>query len=80
MNLLKLAAEIFVIYLLYRLIFNFIIPIYKSTSQIKKQFRDVQSRMNEEMNRQQQNTTTPTDSTPPPAPKDADYIEFEEVK
>lgn len=79
MNLLKLAAEIFVIYLLYRLIFNFIIPIYKSTSQIKKQFRDVQSRMNEEMNRQQQNTTTPTDSTPP-APKDADYIEFEEVK
>ena len=36
MNIIRLAAEIFLIYLLYKLIFDFIIPIYQTTKEGKK--------------------------------------------
>lgn len=77
MNIFRLAAELFLIYLLYKLIFNFIIPLYQSTKKIKKQFGEMQSKMQADMNNyQHQQTTSPAES----APKKEDYIEFEEVK
>lgn len=80
MNIFKLAAEIFLIYLLYKLIFNFIIPIYNSTKQIRKQFSDVQSKMKEEMNRQQNTQPQQPTETIVNNVEDEDYIEFEEIK
>lgn len=80
MSLLKLVAQIFLIYLLYRLIFNFIIPIYRSTKQIRKQFSEVQSKMKEQMNQQQNTQSPPQAETTVNNVEDADYIEFEEIK
>lgn len=85
MNLMKLAAQIFLIYLVYKLIVNVIIPIYRSTKQIKKQFGEMKENM---QNMQQGNfngqTQTPpvnqTQNTPTTPEKEGDYIEFEEVK
>ena len=34
------------IYLAYRFIFHFIIPVFKTTRQLKRQFREMNSRMN----------------------------------
>jgi len=70
----------FLIYLAYRLIFHFIIPIYKTTKQVKKQFREMHSRMEDNINQQQVNQ-----QTMPPRQEDkkaqaGDYIDFEEVK
>ncbi|HWN89264.1 MAG TPA: DUF4834 family protein [Chitinophagaceae bacterium] len=80
----------FLIYLAYRLIFHFIIPIYKTTKQVKKQFREMSARMNStdgysrvddhHINQQQANQ-----QTMPPRQEDkkaaaGDYIDFEEVK
>lgn len=70
----------FLIYLAYRLIFHFIIPIYKTTRQVKKQFREMHSRMEDQMNQQQANQ-----QTMPPKQEDkktpaGDYLDFEEVK
>ncbi len=82
MNIFRLAIELFALYLLYKLIFDFIIPVVKTTSQVKKQFGDMTAQMQEKMNQQQQqasNFNATTKQAPPSARKD-DYIEFEEVK
>ena len=71
----------FLIYLAYRLVFHVIIPIYKTTKQVKKQFREMHDRMEDHITQQQQaNQTT---SVPEPEMKKqqaGDYIDFEEVK
>lgn len=69
-------------YLLYRFIFGFVIPVFRTTSKIKQQFRTMQQQMNEQMNTAQ--NSTPPQSAPQQAnsaqvPKH-EYIEFEEVK
>ena len=70
---------IFLIYLAYRLIFHFIIPIYKTTRQVKKQFQDMHNRMQDQMNQQYG-----SEQSPPPTPEKkeqvGDYIDFEDVK
>jgi|KBSSwiStaDraftv2_1062776.scaffolds.fasta_scaffold510998_1 CRISPR/Cas system-associated protein endoribonuclease Cas2 len=76
----------FLIYLAYRLIFHFIIPVYKTTKQVKKQFREMHSRMEDQMNQQSSyarasennqpiNTNASTNKE-----QAGDYIDFEELK
>lgn len=78
MNIFRVVAEIFLFYLLYKLIFDFIIPIYQSTKKIKKQFGEMQDKMQNDINRYQSpKTSAHTDSS---AKKEGDYIEFEEIK
>jgi hypothetical protein len=70
----------FLIYLAYRLVFHFIIPIYKTTRQVKKQFREMHSRMQDNMGQQppyQQPVTPVTENKNQQA---GDYIDFEELK
>ena len=71
----------FLIYLAYRLIFHFIIPIYKTTKQVKKQFREMHDRMEDHISQHQQGNQSA--SVPEPEVKKqqaGDYIDFEEVK
>ena len=75
------------IYFAYRLIFDFIIPVYRTTKKIRKGFREMSARMNQsdgqetmqDPGKQQpfQPKTPPSKST---SPKSDDYIDFEEVK
>ena len=70
----------FLIYLAYRLVFHFIIPIYKTTRQVKKQFREMHSRMQDNIGQQppyQQPVTPVTENKNQQA---GDYIDFEELK
>jgi hypothetical protein len=78
MNIFRLAAELFLIYIFYKLIFDFIIPVYQSTKKIKKQFGDIQSKMQSDMENFQ-NAQKPTQQQPQEQRK-GDYIDFEEVK
>lgn len=71
----------FLVYVLYKLVVNFIIPVYKTTKQVKKSFRDMQDRMQEQHQQQsaayqQQQPSTATKKQQPLG----DYIDFEEVK
>lgn len=78
MNIFRIALEVFLIYLLYKFIFDFIIPVYESSKKIKKQFGEMQDRMQQDM-RNYQNQPKP--QSPPPGPeKKGDYIDFEEIK
>ncbi|HEX6171508.1 MAG TPA: hypothetical protein VFZ33_17600 [Chitinophagaceae bacterium] len=70
----------FLIYLAYRLIFHFIIPIYKTTKQVKKQFREMHGQMEDHLNQQQANQQTMPPKQEDKKTQAGDYIDFEEVK
>ena len=83
MNLLRLAAQIFLIYLVYKFIVNVIIPVYQSSKQIKKQFGTMKENMQNMQQGNYNSQTPPVNKTQPasvPPEKEGDYIEFEEVK
>ena len=78
---LRYLFYIFLIYLAYRLVFHLIIPVYKTSKQVKRQFREMHERMEDHINQQQANQQN---AEPQPANKKeqvgGDYIDFEEVK
>lgn len=81
MNILRLVGGLLLIYILYKLIFDFIIPIYQTTRRVKKQFGEMQNKMQDQMNtfNQQQQHSAAKTNTHEPAKKE-DYIDYEEVK
>jgi hypothetical protein len=66
----------FLIYLFYRLVFHFIIPIYKTTQQVKKGFRQ----MNEQMNQTYNGSTAAAEPQQAEGGNKGEYIDFEEIK
>jgi len=76
----RALLELFVLYLLYKLIFDFIVPIYQTTKQVKQKVNEIHRNMNEQANQQQHNQYTSTANPASTKPKSDDYIEFEEVK
>ena len=81
MNIFKLLGELVVIYILYKVIFDFIIPAYKGVKEVKTKMNDMAARMQEQQ-RGQAPTSTPTQE---PTKKSStiakdDYIDYEEVK
>ena len=81
MSIFRVLFELFVLYLLYKVIFDFIIPVYQTTKQVKQKVGEMQQKMNEQMKQQQANQQfTATDKDVAPKAAKEDYIEFEEVK
>lgn len=81
MNLLRLVGELILIYILYKLIFDFIIPIYQTSKRVKKQFGEMQNKMQDQMNTFNQQQSSAANKTTPQEPlKKEDYIDYEEVK
>lgn len=74
----KVLFELFLLYLLYKLIFDFIIPVYQTTKQVSKKMGEMQGKMNDHFNQPQPQANTNAEKATRSA-KD-DYIEFEEVK
>jgi len=74
-------SEIFflaiVFYLLYRFVFNFIVPVARTTRHVRQQFRNMQDAQ-ESMHQQQARSTEP--ERPAKQPPAGEYIDFEEVK
>ncbi|MBK8609556.1 MAG: hypothetical protein IPL84_06325 [Chitinophagaceae bacterium] len=79
MGIIRVIFELLVLYLVYKLIFDFIIPVYKTTSQVKQKVGEMQNKMNEHM-QQQKNRQPDTGAEKASRPNKEDYIEFEEVK
>lgn len=84
MSIIKVIFELLVLYVVYKLIFDFIIPLYNTTKQVSKKMGEMQSKMNDHFDQQSaasrgqaQSTTTAEKTSKPPR---EDYIEFEEVK
>ncbi len=67
------------LYLLYKLVFNFIIPVYRTTKQMKAKMNDMQEHINRQQQQYQNQATSKPEPARKPVPSD-DYIEFEEIK
>lgn len=82
----EIIAAVIILYIIYKLVFDFVVPIARTTSHFKSQVNKVRSMQEEQMRQQQQ--TQRTSSTPKTKPSsiknttttDGEYIDFEEVK
>jgi hypothetical protein len=77
----KLLFSLFFAWLLYKLVFDLIIPGYKVTKQVRKQMSDMQQHMRQQYEEQQNGRQA--NQPPPPQPQKTDkgdYIDFEEIK
>ena len=75
----KLLVELFLFYLLYKFIFELVIPIFRTTRQVQKKMNEFQ----QNMNKAAENNRTSNESAAKPTaskPKSNDYIDFEEIK
>ena len=68
-----------VLYLAYQFIFKLVIPVYRTSSRIKKGFREMNERMQQQSGNNSQTTQEPQ-AKPKTKPNPSDYIEFEEIK
>jgi len=78
-------VTILILYLLYKLIFDFIVPVSKTTSHFKSQVNEMRRQQEARTQQQQQPQATPkqpnkTSSTKNSTTTDGEYIDFEEVK
>jgi len=67
---------------LYNLVFKLIIPVYKTTRQMKQKFREMHDNMQDQMHEKQPDFTTQPNGVEKSASKTSkeDYIDFEEIK
>ena len=68
------------IYFLVRFIFNFIIPVYRATRQMKSQVRDFQERMQGQQASQEGFSQSDAQKQSKSSVKEGEYIDFEEIK
>jgi hypothetical protein len=77
-----------VLYLLYRFVFNFLLPVVRATRQVREQFRNMQHPAGDQPGSSRSAFTAAENSAPPDqtgkrasgkAPA-GDYIDFEEIK
>ncbi len=62
------------IYLLYKFMVDFVMPIYKTSKRVQEQFRNMQQRANPNGNGTQSPVNNPVKAS------SKDYIDFEEIK
>jgi hypothetical protein len=69
-------------YIFYKVIFELVIPIFRVTQKVRRQFNDMQQQMHNQANTQQDGFDSPRRTNPksPTPGRPGDYIDFEEVK
>ncbi len=77
----KFLLELFVLYIIYKFVFELVMPIYQASKLIKKKM----DQANQQMRQNQTNGFTKSDpssstSSRPSTNADGDYIDFEEIK
>ncbi len=76
----RIIVELLALYLLYKLIFDFIIPVYRTTKQVNRKMSEMQTKMKEQMEKQQGKGFPEPPKEKASRSANEDYIEFEEVK
>jgi len=73
----KLIVWGIVIYLIYKFVFELLVPVTKATSQMKDKIQEMQEQQQKMKQQQEQQNTQKKDK--PPVDK-GDYIDYEEIK
>jgi hypothetical protein len=73
----RLFLELFVLYIIYKFVFELILPVYNTTKHIKKKMNEMNSQMdNQQMKSQNFSSSTPEKKSD----SGHDYIDYEEIK
>lgn len=84
MNPLQILIWAFVAYCIYKVVFGFLLPVFRVTRQMKRKVREFQSQAEANgqfRNFQKDNISKPQERpAEKPAQKAGDYIDFEEIK
>ncbi|MEJ7736310.1 MAG: hypothetical protein WKF97_02685 [Chitinophagaceae bacterium] len=82
MTVIRFFLVLLTIYFLYRFIFHLIIPVYKASKKIHRQFRNMQQQASDNINTNQHtyNSTSANQADEQIRTPAKDYIEFEEIK
>lgn len=75
MGLIRVIFELLVLYIFYKLIFDFVIPVYKTSKEVSKKMERMQNQMKEYEKQDQTGNNVHINKT-----NKEDYIDFEEVK
>jgi hypothetical protein len=75
---LKLILYGFVVYFLYKVIFEVVVPVSKGVKKVRQNMEQMQRQQAEAFKKAEANTTTAAPKKE--APVNAEYIDFEEVK
>jgi hypothetical protein len=67
-----------VLYCVYKIVFNFLVPVIRVSRRMRSQVRDFQRQANGQFQNYQKDNTRA--SQPSPAEKGGEYIDFEEIK
>ena len=70
----------FLIYFLYKVIFQVVVPVSKGVRSVRKNMEQMQKQQAEAVINAQNTQNTTANYAPKEAPVEAEYIEFEEVK
>ncbi len=76
----KFIFTIFILYLIYKLIFDFILPVYKTTRRVKQKMNQMQQQQQDFMRQQEQGNAQPPHTHIHSEKDKGDYIDYEEVK
>jgi hypothetical protein len=80
MNILTTFFIILGIYVLYRFIFDFLIPVYRASKKVQEQFRNMHQQMNDQQSSYSSTHADHRQSAAAPKTSSRDYIDFEEIK
>ena len=79
-----MLAEVFffgiVIYIIYKIVFDFFVPVSQATKQMRQQFRNMNDHAQQQQNNYQQQNQPQNNSQPKSKNVVGDYIDFEEVR
>ena len=70
----------FLFYLAWRLVFDFILPIYRTTKSVRKSFREMSARMNQHTEQYEQEKPSNPNQSNNNKGGVGEYIDFEEIK
>ena len=73
----KLVLELFVLYIIYKFVFELILPVYKTTKHIKKKMNEMNDHLE---NQQRKNQSFSSSNQDKKNEKSNDYIDYEEIK
>ena len=82
MNFFRLLEDLLIAYILYKVIFDFIIPVARTTKQMKGKMNEMNERMRQQQRAQaeQNRPQAPQSTTLKSEVPAEDYIDYEEIK
>jgi hypothetical protein len=77
---LKILLYGLLLWFLYNFIFRFVVPVYKTTRDVKQKFREMHRKMQDQPSPRPGFTEPPSSQKSTAPGREGDYIEFEEIK